>query len=99
MIEVLDTAAARRLLERRLLRCAGCNAPLKPWGRGQGPDLLPTVERTNRIVLALDALAAAALAREANRGGPDGEGDLAQARQRVPVTASAATTIPQWPCC
>jgi transposase-like protein len=35
MIEVLDTAAAGRALARRLLRCPGCAAPLRPWGRAR----------------------------------------------------------------
>jgi transposase-like protein len=33
MIQVFDTRAARRALDRRLLPCPGCGAPLKPWGR------------------------------------------------------------------
>lgn len=35
MIQVFDTGAARRALERRLLRCPGCGAPLRPWGHGR----------------------------------------------------------------
>lgn len=33
MIQVFDTGAARRALDRRLLPCPGCREPLKPWGR------------------------------------------------------------------
>ena len=33
MIQVFDTGAARRALDRRLLRCPDCREPLKPWGR------------------------------------------------------------------
>jgi transposase-like protein len=33
MIQVFDTGAARRALDRRLLPCPDCRAPLKPWGR------------------------------------------------------------------
>jgi transposase-like protein len=35
MIEVFDTAAAHRALERRRLRPPACEAPLKPWGRAR----------------------------------------------------------------
>ncbi len=35
MIEVFDTAAARRALARRRLHCPGCAAPLRPWGRAR----------------------------------------------------------------
>jgi hypothetical protein len=35
MIEVFDVGAARRALFRRALRCPGCSAPLKPWGRAR----------------------------------------------------------------
>ncbi|OHV57979.1 DUF6431 domain-containing protein [Pseudofrankia sp. BMG5.36] len=35
MIEVFDTAAARRALARRRLRCPDCAAPLAPWGRAR----------------------------------------------------------------
>ena len=33
MIQVFDTGAARRALDRRLLPCPDCREPLKPWGR------------------------------------------------------------------
>jgi hypothetical protein len=32
MIEVVDVAAARRALARRMLRCPDCGAALRPWG-------------------------------------------------------------------
>jgi transposase-like protein len=35
MIQVFDTGAARRALDRRLLPCPDCRAPLKPWGRAR----------------------------------------------------------------
>jgi hypothetical protein len=35
MIQVFDTGAARRALDRRLLRCPDCRAPVKPWGRAR----------------------------------------------------------------
>ncbi|MGW3956838.1 DUF6431 domain-containing protein [Streptomyces sp. NPDC004752] len=35
MIEVFDTAAARRALARRLLWCPGCGSPLRPWGQAR----------------------------------------------------------------
>jgi hypothetical protein len=35
MIEVFDTAVARRALARRGLRCPDCAAPLRPWGRAR----------------------------------------------------------------
>ena len=35
MIEVFDTAAARRALARRRLPCPGCGAPLRLWGRAR----------------------------------------------------------------
>jgi transposase-like protein len=35
MIEVFDTAAARRALARRKLPCPGCGQALRPWGRAR----------------------------------------------------------------
>jgi hypothetical protein len=35
MIQVFDTGAARRALDRRLLPCPDCREPLKPWGRAR----------------------------------------------------------------
>ena len=49
MIEVFDTAAARRLLDRRLLRCPDCNAPLRPWGRAR---IRTVVDRAARLLSA-----------------------------------------------
>jgi hypothetical protein len=35
VIQVFDTAAARRALARRVLPCPDCGAALKPWGRAR----------------------------------------------------------------
>jgi hypothetical protein len=35
VIQVFDTGAARRALDRRLLPCPDCREPLKPWGRAR----------------------------------------------------------------
>lgn len=35
MIEVFDTMAARIALARRMLRCPGCDQPLRPWGHAR----------------------------------------------------------------
>ena len=53
MIQVFDTGAARRALDRRLLPCPGCRAPLKPWGRTReravrGPGATAVTVRPDR---------------------------------------------------